>query len=223
MNPTIDPEIIKRAYVADEASARAEFGAMFRQDIETFITPEAVDAAVVPDRLELPPVEGVSYVAFTDPSGGASDSMTLAIAHKENGSAVLDVIREVRPPFSPETVTQDFAETLRRYRVGSVTGDRYGAEWVAERFRKAGIAYRPAERPKSDLYRELLPAINAQSVELLDNAKLLAQLCSLERRTARGGKDSIDHPPKGRDDVANAVAGVVHRLRSRAHCEVMVR
>jgi len=146
MNPTIDPEVIKCAYVADEASARAEFGAMFRQDIETFITPEAVDAAVVPGRLELPPVEGVSYVAFTDPSGGASDSMTLAIAHKENGSAVLDVIREVRPPFSPETVTQDFAETLRRYRVGSVTGGTARNGWPNASARPASPTARPRGR-----------------------------------------------------------------------------
>jgi hypothetical protein len=31
----------------------------------------------------------------------------------------------------------------------------------------------------------------------------------LERRTARSGKDSIDHPPGAHDDVANAVAGVL--------------
>jgi hypothetical protein len=36
---------------------------------------------------------------------------------------------------------------------------------------------------------------------------LVAQLCSLERRTTRGGRDSIDHPPSGHDDLANAVAG----------------
>ena len=35
----------------------------------------------------------------------------------------------------------------------------------------------------------------------------LAQLCGLERRTARGGRDSIDHAPGGHDDLANAVAG----------------
>jgi hypothetical protein len=42
----------------------------------------------------------------------------------------------------------------------------------------------------------------------LDNQRLAAQLCSLERRTARGGRDSIDHPPGAHDDLANAVAGV---------------
>jgi hypothetical protein len=215
MNPTVDPEVIRRAYEEDEASASAEYGAEFRRDIESFVAREAVDAVVVPERRELPPVEGVQYQAFTDPSGGSSDSMTLAIAHREDGSAVLDLIREVRPPFSPEVVVQDFAETLRRYRCGQVRGDRYGAEWVAEQFRKVGITYRPAEKAKSDIYREFLPAINSQTVELLDHPKLISQLCALERRTARGGRDSIDHPPSGHDDLVNAAAGAAHLVLAR--------
>jgi hypothetical protein len=44
-------------------------------------------------------------------------------------------------------------------------------------------------------------------VDLLDSPRLVSQLTSLERRTARGGKDSIDHAPGAHDDVANAVAG----------------
>jgi hypothetical protein len=34
-------------------------------------------------------------------------------------------------------------------------------------------------------------------------------LCALERRTARGGRDSIDHPKGGHDDLINAAAGVL--------------
>jgi hypothetical protein len=215
MNPAVDPEVIRRAYEEDEASASAEYGAQFRRDIESFVAREAVDAVVVPERRELPPVEGVQYQAFTDPSGGSSDSMTLAVAHRENGSAVLDLVREQRPPFSPEAVVRDFAETLKRYRITQVRGDRYGAEWVSEQFRKAGIVYRPAEKAKSDIYREFLPAINSQTVELLDHPKLIAQLCALERRTARGGRDSIDHPPNGHDDMVNAAAGAVQLVLGR--------
>ena len=37
----------------------------------------------------------------------------------------------------------------------------------------------------------------------------MTQLTSLERRTARGGRDSIDHAPGAHDDVANAVAGAL--------------
>jgi hypothetical protein len=53
-----------------------------------------------------------------------------------------------------------------------------------------------------------LPAINSRRLDLLDHPRLLAQIASLERRTARGGRDSIDHAPGGHDDLANAVAGV---------------
>jgi len=38
---------------------------------------------------------------------------------------------------------------------------------------------------------------------------VISQLHGLERRTARGGKDSIDHGPGAHDDVANACAGAV--------------
>jgi hypothetical protein len=34
-------------------------------------------------------------------------------------------------------------------------------------------------------------------------------LLSLERRTARSGKDSVDHPPAGHDDLINAAAGAL--------------
>jgi hypothetical protein len=44
---------------------------------------------------------------------------------------------------------------------------------------------------------------------LLDHARLGAQLVALERKTARSGKDSVDHTPGAKDDVANAAAGVL--------------
>jgi len=55
----------------------------------------------------------------------------------------------------------------------------------------------------------LLPVINSGAVDLLENERLIVQLTQLERRTARGGKDSIDHTPGAHDDVANAVAGAL--------------
>ena len=66
-----------------------------------------------------------------------------------------------------------------------------------------------SDRAKSDLYRDLLPQLNSGQVELLDLPRLTKQFCDLERRTARGGRDSIDHAPGAHDDVANAVAGAL--------------
>jgi hypothetical protein len=211
MNPTVPQEIIDEAMELDPARAQAEYGAEFRVDVETFIGREVVDAVIVPGRHELPRVPGMSYFGFVDPSGGSSDSMTIAIAHLDRASncVVLDAVRERLPPFSPDAVVNEFTGLLQSYGVHKVTGDRYAGEWPREAFRKLGIAYEPSERTKSEIYGELLPLLNAGRVELLDHARLVSQLCALERRTARSGRDSIDHPPQMHDDVANAVAGAL--------------
>ncbi len=209
MNPSLDPAIVAEAYEDDPDAASAEYGAEFRSDLADFIQREVVDACVIVGRVELPRMQAARHVAFTDPSGGSADSMTLAIAHSERGLAVLDVLREIKPPFSPEEVVKEFAATLKAYGVNQVTGDRYAGEWPRERFREHGITYALSERTKGAIYLDGLPLLNSRKVELLDNRMLVSQLVGLERRTARGGRDSIDHGPGGHDDVVNAAMGAL--------------
>jgi hypothetical protein len=217
MNPTIPDRVISKAFERDPVSAAAEFGAEFRSDIEGYVSLDAVEACVTRGLFERPPALGISYLAFVDPSGGSSDSMTLAIGHRGNdGEAILDCIRERRAPFSPESVVAEFADVLRLYGIGTVQGDRYAGAWPAERFSVHGIAYRPAELPKSAIYQGLLPLIMSGKAALLDSPRLVAQIVSLERRTGRGGRDSIDHAPGSHDDVANAAAGVLNLVAGRA-------
>jgi len=216
MNMSLPESIIEKAYADDSVSARAEFGAQFRSDIETFVRREVVEACVVLGRFELSPLAHLSYVAGFDAAGGSgADEMTLAVAHYEwRGDrivVVLDLVVGVKPPFSPEQVVAEFCEILKRYRIGRVHGDRYAGEWPREQFQKAGIVYEVTDEAKSDLYRELLPAINSGVVELLDHSQLISQLCALERRTARGGRDTIDHPPNGHDDLSNSTAIAILR------------
>jgi hypothetical protein len=210
MNERIDPAIIAEAYEADAEAARAEYGAEFRDDLADFVSPEAVQAVTVAGRHELPPAPGVIYSAFLDPSGGSSDAMALAVGHlREDGVAVLDCLHEVRAPFDPDQAVAECADVLARYDVSVVRGDRYAGEWPRARFKERGIVFEQSARPKSDLYGDLLPLINAGRVELLDNRRLVAQLVGLERRTSRAGRDSIDHGPGGHDDCANAAAGLL--------------
>jgi hypothetical protein len=115
----------------------------------------------------------------------------------------------VRPPFSPQQVVAEFCRLLKSYRIRKVVGDRYGGEWPRERFSEHGVEYVVSSKAKSDIYRTVLPALNSGRVELLDHSVLTVQLTGLERRTARGGRDSIDHAPRARDDVANAAAGAL--------------
>lgn len=211
-NPTLPQSVIDQALERDPEAAAAEWLAEWRSDLADFISRDVVDAAVVFGRHELPRCAGLTYRAFTDPSGGSSDSMTLAIGHDEAGVAVLDCLREVKPPFSPEAVVREFAAVIKSYGLGSVVGDRYGGLWPRERFQENGVVYGASEKSKSDIYIELLPILNAGKVELLDNQRLISQLCALERKTSRGGRDSIDHPVGSHDDVINAAAGCLTAL-----------
>jgi hypothetical protein len=192
---------------ADPASAASEYLAQFRTDVETFVARDVIEAAVIEGRRELPRVEHVRYFGFCDPSGGSSDSMTLAITHMQGSTCIVDLIRERRSPFSPDSVVKEFADTLKTYGITWIVGDRYAGEWPREAFRKCGVEYRVADKAKSDLYLTLLPLLNSNRIELLDHPRLINQLTGLERRTSRAGKDSIDHVPGGHDDVCNAVAG----------------
>ena len=210
MNPTISQNFVDKEYERDPVSAAAEYGAQFRSDIAEFVSLEVLQACAPDGLFEIPPLPDIRYVAFVDPSRGSSDSFSMAVAHREpDGLIALDCIRETRAPFAPEAVVEDFCKTLASYRIGRVRGDRYAGEWPREQFKKRNVDYAPSERVKSDIYRDMLPLLNSRRVQLLDNRRLIAQLHGLERRTARGGKDSIDHGPGAHDDLANSVAGAI--------------
>ena len=209
-NSSIPEEEINREIARDPASAASEYLGLWRDDLAAYVSREAVMACISPSTLERAWVRGSVYSMFVDPSGGSSDSMTCAVAHQEKGVAILDAIREVRPPFSPEAVVEDFIELAKAYHCHTVTGDRYGGVFSQEPFNKRGIKYLLSEKAKSDIYHALLPSLNSRKVDLLDNSRLITQLCSLERHVGRGtGRDVIDHPRGMHDDVANAVAGAL--------------
>jgi hypothetical protein len=208
-NQTIPQGEIDRELERDRARNTAELLAEFRSDLESFVSVEVVESCIG-SYYEMGPAAGVSYYGFTDPSGGSDDSFTLSISHRDGERVVIDAVREVRPPLSPEAVIAEFVPLLRSYRCHRVTGDRYGGEFPREQFRKRGITYNVSERVKSDIYVDFLPLLNSGRVMLPRNDRLLRQLCSLERTTARGsGRDNIDHPRGSgmHDDVANCVAG----------------
>jgi hypothetical protein len=213
MNPSVPQSFIDRAYADDPASAAAEFGAEFRTDIEQLFTPEVIAACRMLGRHELPPRRGVRYRAFVDPSGGSSDSFTMCVAHVEGGRILIDLLFEAKAPFDPDHVVKAMVEVLKRYGITTVRGDKYAGEWPRQSFSKQGVSYRVTDYTKSEMYQALIPRMNARTIELLDDERSIRQLLQLERRTARGGKDSIDHPSGAKDDLANAIAGVAHKLR----------
>jgi hypothetical protein len=212
MNPTLPVSVVKRALSRDRAAAAAEYLAEFRDDIGGFLSIEEIERVIVPGRTMLPCISGQQYRAFCDPSGGRSDSMCLAISHGEGERAILDLLKEVAAPFSPQEAVKEFSLLMKGYRVSEVTGDRYSAEWVKEAFERQGVRYLPSEKNRSELYLEFLPAMTSGQIELLDSPRMKQQFANLQRRTTGTGRDSVDHGVGGHDDLSNAAAGALCRV-----------
>jgi hypothetical protein len=220
MNPQVDTREIEQAYRDDPVSAAAEFGAEFRSDLQSFVDRETLEACVAPGCRERAPVQGTHYYAFLDCAGGSgTDSMALCVGHRRDDTVVVDCLREINPPFSPSSAVAEFAETLKAYSVYKIISDKWGGDWPIESFRAHSISCEADAAAKSDLYRELLPIINSGKIDLLDHPRAISQLCALERRVARGGKDSIDHPPNGHDDLGNCIAGMAVLAKRPAYDE----
>lgn len=171
-----------------------------------FFDPDSLIAAIVPRRTSLPPDPNKECVAFCDMSGGSSDDATLSIAHVDGGKAIVDLVikQNGEPPFNPRAAVMKFVGTLHAYGVRRVTGDAYAGLTFRQDFEDNKIAYTVCRVPKTALYEELEPKLNAGEVELPDIPKLQEQAIGLVVRGAR-----IDHLPGEHDDFVNAAAGAI--------------
>jgi Terminase large subunit, ATPase domain len=213
-NPTLSQSEIDASIADDPDGATSEWQATFRTDIASFLDDATVDAAIDHDRpLELPP-RAHSYVAFCDPSGGRHDAFTIAIAHEEGESVVVDLVRGTKPPFDPMGVVTLYTKLLQDYGIHEVHGDGYAEAWVEQAWADCGIAYERSELKKSELYLEALPLFTRGAISLPDHQLLLRELRLLERQAHRGGRETIDHPKRGTDDYANSVAGVAATIKA---------
>lgn len=224
INPSFDRSIIAGAYEDDPEVASAEYGGLFRNDVQEWLPDEVLTRAVVEGRFQIPPRPGVVYAAFCDPAGGTgSDAMTLAIGHVEGGRLVTDCLAARKPPFDPESVVAEFAARLREYGLTSCVGDRYGAGWTLSSFARQGVLYEHSELDKSGIFTEAAKLFVEARVDLLDDPALVTELRTLERRPRSGGRqDSIESARGAHDDRANAVAGCLWLLALRETRETIV-
>jgi hypothetical protein len=105
MNPTLPSNYIERMREDDPEAFASEVMGQFRAGFATLLDPEAIQNCVASDRRELPPVSGIRYEAFADPSGGRRDAFTVGIGHKDGERAVIDAVRAWPAPFNPAAVT----------------------------------------------------------------------------------------------------------------------
>jgi hypothetical protein len=219
-NGTVNEAALNALRAADPLAASAEWDSTFRSDLEGFLDDAVVERAINYSRpLELPPRPLINYRAFTDSSGGAinGDAYSLVIGHKEmckegGERYICDVVRGRFGPFDPIEVTKEYANLCRQYRIREITGDNYGKEWVQSAWRGLGFHYIKSEETASELYLEGQPLFNQGRVEIPDDATLVRELRTLERRPSNLGREVVTHPRGLHDDRPNSLFGVLRLL-----------
>ncbi len=210
-NPSYDRDFVAQAYADDPEAASAEHGAQFRSGLSQLFDIELVQSLVRSSPLEIERRDGFKYHCYLDPSGGRSDRFGAAVSHAEKDDRiVLDAVRTWPAPFEPAAVVAEAAAFIKSYGLRAATGDAYAGAWVPDAFKAHGIEYRASPLNKSGIYLESVPIFAQGRAELPNLTLLIRELVALERRTARGGRDSIDHPPRFHDDAANCACGALH-------------
>ena len=139
LNPTLPERVVARAYERDPQAASAEYGAEFRNDVSGFLDFETVEAAIDRGVTVRAPRAGIRYESGCDPSGGARDSFTLAVAHNDNGVAILDCVVGIKPPSHRRQRRRKSLRCSSRMALTKTVGDHYSAEWVVDAMSRVGI------------------------------------------------------------------------------------
>jgi len=213
-NETFPQSVIDAELERDAVAAGAEYLCIYRTDVAAFVDAPLIDSVTrsepreIPHRTVNPDGSPRVYRGGLDISGGRSDSTAAAVAHTEGQRVVVDACRRWTAPHDPKAVAMQVAEFFKAYHLTAATGDHYGAELARSLYADAGLTLITSEHPRSDVYLRLLPLMTTGCAELPPDPTLRVELLGLERRTARNGKDSIDHRPgsTAHDDLANAVA-----------------
>ena len=162
-NPTLSEATIAAQRQADPIGAISEWDAEYRIDVSSFLDDDLIEATIDHGRpLELPWSSKFRYKCGVDSTGGRGDAYCISIGHKADGRLVIDAVRGKHVPvdshsFDPLQATQDFADLCKQYRIVTVTGDYFSAEWSTQAWRKSGVHYVKSVLPKSAIYLESLP------------------------------------------------------------------
>jgi hypothetical protein len=224
-NPTISEEFIAAELERDPAAARTEYLSEFRSDLEAFIDDELVDRATRPSARELPFIRKdeagieISRFAAVDVSGGRNDATAAAVAHRNGDRIIIDACRRWPSPHDPVQVASEVARFLSTYNLSNAIADQYGAELSRSIYAEAGVSLVSAALNRSEAYLAMLPLFTSSRIEIPDEPRLRTELLALERRTGRSGKDAVDHPPHGHDDLINAVALAAVAAAQRGHSD----
>lgn len=211
LNPKVSEKVINQALRRDPESAQAEYFSEFREQLEAFLSSEAVDQCVDRAMTRLESGTGERYLMAIDPAL-MRDNYAYGIAHIREGVVYVDYINRLKAPVNANYAEDLLRSLVERFKPVSVLCDN--ASTVQRLKGELPMAYAPFTRQqKLRIYGALKETINLGLVVLPPDDDLLAELKALQ---IRGGVD-ISAPKAGRithDDLADCLALLVDGLQS---------
>jgi hypothetical protein len=209
LNPKVSQRIIDNALKRDPEGAAAEYLSEFREQVEAFLSSEAVDKCIDVGLSRGVPVPGTRYVMAIDPAL-MRDNYAFLIAHQQDGLVTVDYINRLTAPVNANGA-EDLLKSLNaRWRPTSILCDNPS---TVQRLKDLPMVYTPFTRQqKMRIYGALKEAVNLGLVAFPNDNDLISELKALQ---IRGGVD-IAAPKSGRvthDDLADTLAMCVDNLQ----------
>ncbi len=218
MNPQLPQAVIDKAMASNPHKANADYNCVWREDSSECFASSAIEASTDVGVHERAYAPGTIYVACQDSALGVDggSSFALALAHRDAGSdiAILDLLRERKPPFVFHEVIAEYAQILKRYGISEIWSDHHAHKLFSDEWKKHGVVCRESENTTAKNYQLALPLIIGGRARLLDNTVLKNQLSSLELHTS-DGEEKVVCPQNSHDDVATAAMGSLVAVSKR--------
>lgn len=215
MNSSLDSQFLIDEEQRDPESFQREYGAEFYESASTFLSVDAIENCIRCDRFELPPQNGLFYVAALD-AAFRSDNFAFGIVHSAGEKVFQDFGRSWcgsrSKPISLAAVLEEICETLRRYGISRIHGDQFCSEPIRQALAGRGVEFLQSTTlgaRATQVWNSLRTLIASAKIELLDDPATISELKRLELVVTAGGNSRVE-ASAGHDDRAVALALASH-------------
>lgn len=211
MNPSLNKDVVE-AEMENDTRALSEYGSSFRDDLESFLPGDVVEACIPEGVTSVPYKSGQVYQCGIDPAGGrGKDRFGCAISHYDwkQKKVVLDLAIQRKPNFKVGALVKEMSRLIKQYKIFKIYTDRFASAFIQELFEAEGIHVEVSQWNSSQVFLEMQPLMITGGVILLDVPELKDQFKNLELTRRPSGNNFVSHPQWSdsfHDDLAVAVS-----------------